>query len=194
LSTLIKLAISLAHAKFSDQKSYEKNIRYYVAASSRDILKLDNYKMGNFATILYIDTKPVNSEDNFWDLAKAESDEIHAKIDANSSANSLEEDKRFLNEIEKGFYFDEYEKEFCLSNLGDMKKYSKTEYNLFNINEHYVVMSNKKLSIYNIFFNGIATINDRLFWTICYPCYLIKREAVEFMIEKIQQTIDETIS
>ena len=193
MSTLIKLAISLAHAYFNNQKDYEKKIDYYIAASSRDFLKLDNYRMGNFATILYFCSKPINSKNNFWDSAKAESDAIHVKIDTNDSKNSLKEDRRFLHEIEKGFSFDEYEKDFCLSNLGDMTKYSKTESNLFNINEHYVIMSNKKYSIYNIFFNGIASINNRLFWTINYPCYLIKHEVVEFMVEKINEIIDQTI-
>ena len=118
----------------------------------------------------------------------------HFKIDKNDSASSLKEDEKFLKEIEKGFCFDEYEKDFLLSNLGDMTKYCITEANLFKIKEHYLLMSNRKYSIYNVFVNGIATLNSRLFWTISYPSYLVKPEVVDFVIKKINLIIGQTLN
>ena len=198
ISTLIKTALTEAPDHFSDEhhRTVQKKFKYYVAASSRDSLKLNNYIMGNYATILYFESKIIDDRnyENFWDLAKKESDEIHFKIDTNDSASSLKEDEKFLKEIEKGFCFDEYEKDFLLSNLGDMTKYCITEANLFKIKEHYLLMSNRKYSIYNVFVNGIATLNSRLFWTISYPSYLVKPEVVDFVIKKINLIIGQTLN
>ena len=193
LSICIKKAISRANAHFSDGKQVERVFRYFIAASSRPALNIDNYKVGNLATIIYFETKSIKENEKFWQLAKTESDELHYKIATNDVIESLKEDFRFLKHIEKGFYFDEFEKEYCLSNLGDMSSFSSTDSRLFEIKEHYVVQSNKKLSSYYLFFIGLATIDNRLFWTITYPRHLIDYNVAIYIVENIKLIINESL-
>ena len=77
-----------------------------------------------------------------------------------------------------------------ISNIGDMSDFTETSAKIFSIKESYVIISSRKNATYRLFFNGILTMNNCLFWTISYPRHLIKTEVVEFIANRFKSIIE----
>ena len=108
LSTAFGFALREAHFNFANNFECQKVFNYYITASSRPKLNINNYLMGNYGSKLSFNNRKIEGN-NLWAHAKKESDELHLKAsNPNEFITKLKNGVNFLKKLERGIYFDEY--------------------------------------------------------------------------------------
>jgi hypothetical protein len=124
--------------------------------------------------------------DDFWRVARDESEEFHRKLDQGEFINSihLPAKKRERHEF---FYH------FGNSNLGVLQSTLKGK-RMLRVKQTFATSKYSKENFLCWFSNLIATIDNQMCWTISYNTSTIRQEVINMLIENLTKVIKELMN
>lgn len=194
LTGCLNVIASLAMARLLRLNKFDslsQKICYHLLANLRPFFNLGDLNIGYWAVVMncVVGCEGVDIEsgdefkNEFWRLAKTESDSIHERIKEGELFESAKEDAVLLDMINKEVKFENGGGvHFALSNLGALqfKKLKR-----LHPREFYFCTSLVKDRWSALIFNGICSIDGRLCWSIGYVAESISDNIIDEYINSI---------
>ena len=187
LHVICSLATYDLYSSHNIDLSMYRRIWYHFVVNLRPSLNIDNLEMGYWPVVqngvFDIDGKilEVDKKDwydiEFWKLVKLESDSIHRRLREKEHIESAKLDKFLLDLIDQNFKFEQGGGvHFALSNVGS---FESAKLKNFKIRGMYYNVSCADNRWSTGIFNGLATIENRLCWSIGSNSRIFHKKFVE---------------